>query len=196
MDVHPGVAAWAQAVGTVLAVLSGFAVLFIQNSIARRADRRNQGKFHTWAVNHSALVVRAIRIWMVQLVLIEKQREGGKDFSGTDFGAPFLSAARDQISNAPPERFENPQAAHLFMTLGTIIEMVLKETQLAAATVSHGHSIGRYVASIHNALSQAEEINSKLCEKIGHFERYEPQPDDPYAEFFPRRADEEAPSAH
>ncbi|MBV9882154.1 MAG: hypothetical protein JO276_04020 [Sphingomonadaceae bacterium] len=168
MDAHPGLAAWVQAVGTILAVASGFAVIFLQNHLARREREADRDRFEKWAANLSLLVIQSIGELLRIMVDVERRRKSGEVFSNTEFGVPFLGVARDQILSAPPTQFRNPMAAHMFITLAAIVERALTEAEAAAPMLQRGGSINHYIESVGAAGIEAGELCTQLCAMIGY----------------------------
>lgn len=174
MDAHPGMAAWVQAVGTILAVASGFAVIFLQNHLASREREADRDRFEKWAANLSLLVIQSIGELLRIMVDVERRRKGGEVFSNTEFGVPFLNVARDQISSASPAQFRNPTAAHMFVTLAAVIERALTEAEAAAPTLQRGGSIDHYIESVKAAGIEAGDLCAQLCSAIGYLNQDSP----------------------
>jgi hypothetical protein len=171
MDAHEGVAAWVQAIGSILAIGSGFGALLFQNWLVRRREDADRNHFLAWVVTLSALLVQGIQEFLEQLRDIEARREAGEGFPNTEFRAPFLEAARVQIAAAQPMMFKNPLAAHSFLTLGAIIERVIKEAELAGPTLSVGRSIDQYIVSIRHAQEEAVACCTRLGSHLGQNRR-------------------------
>lgn len=167
MDSHEGTAAWVQAVGSILAIGSGFAALLFQNWLARRREDIDRNRFLAWVVTLSALLVQGIQEFLEQLRAIEARREAGESFPNTEFRAPFLEAARAQIAATSPTMFKNPLAAHSFLTLGATVERVIKEAELAGPTLSVGRSIEQYIVSINHAQEEAVACCARLGSHLG-----------------------------
>jgi hypothetical protein len=163
MDAHEGVAAWVQAVGSIVAIGSGFGALLFQNWLARRREDADRNQFLAWVVTLSALLVQGIQEFIEQLRDIEARREAGESFPNTEFRAPFLEAARVQIAATPPMMFKNPLAAHSFLTLGATLERVIKEAELAGPMLSVGRSIDQHIVSI----KQAQDEAVACCTRLG-----------------------------
>lgn len=167
MDAHPGVASWVQAIGTILAVLSGFGVLFLQNHMVRRDRKDDQKRFHLWVADLSVVALQGIEGLLEPMRSVEERRRQGEVFLETEFGAPFLAAARNQISSISPTMFGRPSASHLFVVLGAVLERVLKEAELASLAVSSGRSIDRHIKSIEAAQEEGVAVCVQLCTALG-----------------------------